>query len=160
MPDPIAWVAVALAVVAVVGSLLPGVPGPALSLVAVYLYWWSTGYADPGTLVLAALTLVALFALAVDWLAGFVSAKAGGASLFTSVAAGVVGLALFFVAGPLGVVAGVAGTVFVLELARNSSVEDSGRAALYTTIGMLASTVVQFLLTLSILVAFLLVVFL
>jgi uncharacterized protein YqgC (DUF456 family) len=107
-----------------------------------------------------ALTLVGLFALAVDWLAGFVSAKAGGASLFTSVAAGVVGLALFFVAGPVGVVAGVAGTVFVLELARNSSVEDSGRAALYITIGMLASTAVQFLLTLSLLVAFLLVVFL
>ncbi|MFW5801117.1 MAG: hypothetical protein ACOCVC_03735, partial [Spirochaeta sp.] len=42
----------------VVGSVLPAVPGAGLSLAGVLLYWWHTGYAEPGTLLLVAITLV------------------------------------------------------------------------------------------------------
>jgi hypothetical protein len=150
-------VAVALAVLGVVGSVTPLVPGAGLSLIGIFLYWWHTGYTDPGTVVLVALTILGLATMAVDYLAGFISAKASGASWTTGVAAGIVGFALLFVAGPVGVVGGVAGTVFALEYYRNGDREESFRTAVRTTVAMLGSTVVQVLFTTTMLLVFLLV---
>lgn len=151
------WVALALLVVGVVGSVAPLVPGALASLAGVYLYWWSTGYADPGPVVLAALTLVGLLTLAVDWGGGAMAARAGGASALTTGVAAAVGVVLFFVTGPVGLLVGVAGTVFALEFYRNQNAQQSARAALYATVGVLASNVVQVLLTGSMLVVFVLV---
>jgi hypothetical protein len=150
-------VAFALLVVGVVGSLLPLVPGAVASLAGVVVYWHATGYADPGPVVLAALVLVGLFAAAVDYFGGAIAARAGGASALTTAAATVVGLILMLVTGPVGLLAGVAGTVFALELYRNRDARASGRTALFATVGVLASGAVQVLLTASMLVAMVLV---
>ena len=158
MVDPVVLVAVALAVLGVVGSVTPLVPGAGLSLAGIFLYWWHTGYSDPGTVVLVALTILGLATMAVDYLAGFLSAKVSGASWTTGVAAGIVGLLLLFVAGPVGVVGGVAGTVFAIEYYRNGDREESFRMAVRTTVAMLGSTVVQVLFTATMLVVFLIVV--
>lgn len=151
----VGWIALALCVVGVVGSVVPLLPGALASLAGVFLYWWSTGYADPGPIVLAALTLVGLVTLAVDWAGGAIAARAGGASFITTGIATGVGIALLLVTGPVGLLAGVAGTVFVLEFYRERNAEASARAALYATVGVLASNAVQVLLTGTILVAFL-----
>ena len=158
--DLVVVLAVALLVGGVLGSVVPLVPGAVLSLAGVCTYWWHTGYADPGTLVLAALTLVGLLSLAVDWGAGAISASVSGASTRTTAAAGVVGALLFLVAGPLGVLVGIAGTVFVVEAAGGTDADRSLRIAFATTLGVMASAVVQVLLTLSILVAMVLVIWL
>lgn len=154
--EPFGWIALALLVVGVVGSVVPLVPGGLASLAGVLLYWWSTGYADPGPVALVALSLLAV---AVDQLGGAVAARAGGASLLTTAAAAVVGVALFFVAGPVGILAGVGGTVFVSEYRRHRDPKTGLRTAAYATVGVLASSAVQFLLTASILAAFVLAVF-
>ena len=153
--DLVVWLAVGLALAGVVGSLVPLVPGALLSLGGVYLYWWSTGYADPGLLVLGALTLLGLLIVVIDWFAGAVSAKVSGAGNLTTVIAGVAGFLLFFVAGPFGILAGVAGVVFLSELQRTGDTGSSARTAVYTTVGMLASTVAQFLLTTLLVLGFL-----
>ena len=155
--DPLGVVALALAAAGVVGSLVPMAPGALLSLSGVYLYWWHTGFTEPGLLALVGLTLVGVTALAVDWLGGALAAEASGASRSTTVLAGVAGVALLFVAGPVGVLVGVAGVVFLAEL-RGSEPEASLRTALYTTAGMLASNLVQAALTGGMLVGLLLVV--
>ena len=160
LTDPAVLAALALLVGGVLGSLVPLVPGGLLSLGGVYLYWWQSGYADPGFVVLAVLTLVGLSAMAVDLLAGAISASLSGASRRTTWAAGIVGGLLFLVAGPIGVLAGVAGTVFALEVAGGTETDRSLKIALSTTVGVLASAVVQALLALSILVAMLLVIWL
>lgn len=160
--DPLSWlaanwtllVALALVVLGVVGTVVPTVPGPVLSVVGVYLYWWGTGFADPGTLALAGFTLAGLAAVAADYLGGAVASRVGGASVWTSAAAGVAGFVLFFVAGPVGVLLGVAGTVFVLEYYRHREARRGLETALYTTVGMLASTAFQVVVTLSMLVGF------
>jgi uncharacterized protein YqgC (DUF456 family) len=152
--------AVALLVIGVVGSVVPLLPGPLLSLVGVYLYWWQSGYAEPGLLLLAVLTLIGLLAFVSDYAAGAVSARAGGASTLTTALAAVMGVVLFFVAGPLGIVLGVAGTVFAVEFYRHRDPEQSLRTAVYAAVGVLASTVVQLLLTLTMLVALVVVIFL
>lgn len=157
--DALALVAVALLVLGVVGSVVPAVPGALLSLAGVLLYWWQSGYADPGIVALAGFVLLAVLALAVDWLAGAVSARVGGASLATTALAAVAGFLLLFVVGPLGILLGVAGVVFLAEYRRHGNVERGARTAAYATVGLLASTVAQVALTGLLLGAFLVVVF-
>lgn len=147
MVGTLAWVALGLLVLGVVGSLIPGLPGAILSLAGVYLFWWQSGYTEPGLLLLVGLTLVGLLTVAVDWLAGALAAKASGASTGTTVLAGLAGLVLLFVAGPVGVIVGIAGVVFAVEFYRNGDAEASLRSAAITTLGMLGSNLVQALLT-------------
>lgn len=152
-----ALVAFALLAAGVVGSLTPQLPGAPLSIAGVLVYWWASGFAEPGALVLGALLAVGLLTWAVDWLGGAVGAKVGGASTKTAVAAGLVGLVLFVATGlgPIGLLLGVALTVFALEYHRQQDARAGARAAAVTTAAMLGSTVVQTLLTGSMLVAML-----
>ncbi len=153
MVSALAWVALALAALGVVGSLLPAVPGATLSLAGVLLYWWSTGYTDPSLVVLAGFALVAVVAVVVDVAGSALAVRAGGASPLTAAVALVAGLVLGLVTGPVGFVVGVAGAAFAVELYRTGESEASTRAALYATVGVLGSAVIQTLLTLSLLVA-------
>jgi hypothetical protein len=155
LPD-LPWVPLALLALGVVGSLLPLVPGPLFSLAGVGYHWWQTG--EPGPLLLATLVVLGLVALAVDYLGGAVAARAGGASLRTTVAATVAGVVLALVVGPLGLVLGVGGTVLALEVRRHRDLDAGLRTALVTVVGALAAGLVQALLTGTMLVAFLLVV--
>lgn len=153
----VAWVAaVGLLLAGIVGSALPGLPGPALSLGGVLGYWWATGYTDPGTVALGGLVGLAVVGLAADWLAAPLGARAGGASTRTTALAGLVGFALLFVLGPLGVVVGVAGTVFLLELRESGDPSASLRAAGATTVAVLGGIVAQVVVTGAMLVGFLL----
>lgn len=148
--DPLIAVALALCLLGVIGSVVPGVPGALGSLGGLFIYWYATGYAAPGTLLLVVLALTGFVALAADLLAGPVAARLGGASTRTSLLAGGVGFVLLFVAGPLGVVVGIAGTVFAVELRRHGDRERATRASIATTVGALGSIVVQFLATLTV----------
>jgi uncharacterized protein YqgC (DUF456 family) len=151
--------AIVLLVLAVIGSVVPLIPGAGLSVLGVLLYWWSTGYTDPGLLFVIATVVVGVATVLVDYFAGAISAKMGGATNMTTIIAAGIGLLLFFVAGPFGVIIGVAVTVFLVEFYRTRQVEDSMDAALYATAGLLASTAVQLVITVSILIGFLLAVF-
>lgn len=155
----LALLALGVLVVGLVGSVVPGLPGTPISLVGVLLYWGATGFTEPGPLVLVVLVAVGLVGTAVDFVGGAVAAKAGGASTLTTAVAVVVGIVLAFVTGPVGLLIGVAGTVFALEFYRKRDARASGRAALVATIGVLASTVVQVLISGSMLAAMLLVAF-
>ena len=157
MVEPLAIVALGLLVVGIVGSVVPLLPGPLVSLAGVLLYWWQSGYAEPGSFLLVALVIVGLVAVVAEYFAGAVSAHAGGASTVATLLAAIVGVVLFFVAGPIGIVLGVGGTVFAVEFYRHQDPEQSLRTAIYAAVGMLASTVVQALLTVTMLVAMLLV---
>jgi uncharacterized protein YqgC (DUF456 family) len=150
--------ALALLVVGVIGSVVPLLPGAPLSLVGIYLYWWSTGFTEPGLFALVALTVIGLVTFLLDFFGGAISARAGGASLVTTGLASIVGIVLLFFTGPVGLLVGIAGTVFVAEYYRNNDAKTSVRTALYATVGVLASSVAQLLLTTSMLVVFLLVV--
>ncbi|SFK85924.1 hypothetical protein SAMN04487950_1480 [Halogranum rubrum] len=156
----LALVALALLVVGVVGSVVPLLPGALCSLGGVYLYWWVSGYTVPGPVVLVGLTLLGVIALVVDYFSGPIAARAGGASLATTAIAAVVGFALFFVAGPFGILLGIAGTVFAIEFYRNDDVDASLRTAAYATVGVLASSAVQLVLTAAMLAVMLVVVYL
>ncbi|WP_122088513.1 DUF456 domain-containing protein [Halalkalicoccus subterraneus] len=148
--------AIALLVCGVIGSIVPLVPGALLSLAGIYGYWWATGYTEPGAIFLVAATVLGLAAFGLDYLASAISARAGGAGWRTTALAAVVGLVLLVTTGPIGMLVGVAGVVFVMEFERSGDLEASARNALYTALGTLASEAIQVLLTGALLVGFLL----
>jgi uncharacterized protein YqgC (DUF456 family) len=149
--DLLVAAAFALLALGVAGSVLPLLPSGALSLAGLLAYWWQTS--QPGPLLLALLAGLAVTALLVDWLAGVVGAKASGVDNRTAVLAGLVGFALMIPTGPLGLLAGVAGTVFAVKVRENGDVEASARQAAYATVGVVASAAMQVVLTVSVLLA-------
>ena len=136
----------------VVGSVAPVIPSGLLSLAGVLIYWVASGFGDPDLLVLSGLVLVSVVAMAAEWLSGAVSAKAGGASTKTTVAATLVGFLGLLVVGPVGFILGTALTVFGLTYWENEDAEASARAAGVTILGMLTSSLAQLLLTVGVLV--------
>ena len=149
-------VAVALLVGGVLASFVPLAPGALLSMLGIYVYWWATGYSEPGAVFLIAATLIGLSALALDYLASALSTRASGASWKTTAIAAVVGVGLLFLTGPVGAVIGVIVATFALEFERSGELERSLRIAGYILIGLLLSKGLQVLLTVGLLIAFLL----
>jgi len=147
-------IAIILMIAAVIGSFAPMLPGGLLSVIGILVYWYGTGYTRPGNLFLAGFILVGLFGTAADYLSGVIAAKVGGASTKTGAIAGIVGFILFFVLGPIGILLGVVGTVLVREYLRTGEADNSAKAAFYSSIGVLGSGLVQFVVTFSLLISF------
>jgi len=156
----------------VVGSAVPSVPGPLVSLAGVVAYALGGGSAV-GTVALLALVAVGVVAVLADWLSGTLAAKYGGASWTASLLGGVVGVVMFFIWGPVGVILGLAATVFLVAVladwlsgtlaatvflveAYREDAQHATKAAVYSTIGALGSIVVQVVLSLGMLATFVL----
>lgn len=155
MFETVTLLVLALLVVGLVGSVVPGVPAGLLALAGVYVEYL---YGAHGMSVwaLAGFTLVGLLAIVVDYFGGPLAARSGGASTKTTLLAGVVGLVLLVLSGPVGALLGVFATVLALELRRDKSVEEALRSAVWSFAGMLGSGLVVFLLLTSMLVGYLL----
>ena len=154
MVDAVTLLALALLVAAVVASVVPGVPAGLLSLAGIYAeFLYGDGMAP---WLLVSFTAVGVLAIVVDLFGGAIAGRARGTSNRTTLLAAVAGLALLFVVGPLGVLLGMFGTVFVLELRRDDRASEQALAnALWATAGMLASGVAVFLLVASMLAGYL-----
>lgn len=152
--DVALWLAIGLLVAGILASLVPGVSGALLSLAGILGYWWASGYTTPGPITLLALLVVGFTALLLDLLSGMLSARVGGVPTRDAAVAAGVGLGGLLLAGPIGALVGIVGTVFGLEYHRSSDVEGSLRVAALTAAAVLASSVVQVLLTALLLVGF------
>ncbi|MEE6210504.1 DUF456 family protein [Salarchaeum sp. III] len=143
--DTLVLLAFGLLALGMVGSIVPLLPSGLTGLAGVAVYWWQTG--QPGPLALAVLVVLGVTATLVDWFGGALAANAGGASTRTTLIAAVVGLLLLPLGGPIGIIIGIAGTVFVLEYYRHGDRDVSLKTAAYATAGVLASALAQLLLT-------------
>lgn len=153
MSVAVTLVAFLLLAAAVAVAFLPGLPAGIVSLAGIVLYWWGSGFTEPGPVVLAVLVAVCLLAVLADWASGVIAAAVGGASTRTALLAGGVGLALLVVTGPVGMVVGSAGTVFALEFRNHRDAGRSLTAAGAYVIGFFASGVVQALLSFAVLLS-------
>ncbi len=139
-----AELAIASLVVWTASSFLPFVPSGVLAALTVLGYAYTTGFTEPSLTVLIALVLVSLVASAVELLSGILSGKLGGASTRTVVGGTLVGIVLLFVLGPIGLVVGLGGTVFVVSLYENTAEpREAARKSAYAVVGVLASSFVQ-----------------
>lgn len=154
MLDAVGLVVLALLVVAVAASVVPGIPAGLIALAAIYLDFLF----GPGRIslwLLLSFSIVGVLAVVVDLFGGAITGRAKGTSQRTTLLAAAVGLLLFLVAGPVGVIFGMFGTVFALEIRRDDrSFEESWDHAVWATAGMLASSVAVFFLVLSMLVGY------
>ncbi len=146
--------ALALMVLGIVGSFLPAIPGPILSIIGVSVYFWSTGYTVPSPLVFSLVVLTGVFALGLDYLATYIGADKADASKRTAIAASIASFLLFFVSGPIGIVVGTGATVLVREIMLGKEFDKAFRSALYTTIALLGSIFAKVGLTALILLVF------
>lgn len=133
-----------------VGSFVPMVPAPALSIGGVLLYWAGTRFTEPSIALLLFTLVAGGFALLFDAVAGAVGAKAGGARPTTIGGAALAGVISFLYMGPVGAVVAGAVTVFGIEFYHSQEAGQGMRAAVYATAGMVASTGVQAAVTAAI----------
>lgn len=153
MVDPVALLALGLLVIAVIASVVPGVPAGAIALLAVYIEYFFGRGDRIGLWLLFSFTVVGLLAIVIDLFGGAITSRAKGASQQTTILAAGVGLVLFFVVGPIGVLIGMFGTVLLSEL-RDRPFEAAWDNAVWATAGMLVSGAAVFLLVLSMLVGY------
>lgn len=141
-----------LLVAGIVGSALPKVPGPLISLAGVYTYWWASDFAEPSTALVVVVTILIVLVVIGGFFEEIIAARLGGASGWSATVAGVVGFACFFVTGPIGMLVGSAITVFVLEYRRQRDAKASATAATAVVLATIGSTLVKLLVTVILLV--------
>lgn len=151
-------VAVLLLVGGIVASVSPVVPGPLVSLLGVLVHWVGTGFAEPGPILLVVLVLAGLLTFVAGLVSEVVAARVGGASAKTTALGVLVGLGLAFFFGVVGLLVGIAGTVFVVEAVRKRDVKQGAVAAIAVVIASFASTVVQIAVTTGMFVTMLVVI--
>lgn len=150
-----AGLAIALLVVWTASSFVPFVPGGALAALTVVGYAYTTGFVEPSLAVLVGLVLVSLLASLADLVSGMVSGRLGGASTRTVVVGTLAGLLLLIPLGPIGLVVGLGGTVFLAALdEHDGDTREAARQAAYAVVGALASAFVQAVLLAGVTVAF------
>lgn len=137
----------AVLALAVIGSVAPGVPGGLLAVGGLVGYYWLAPEPAFGPVALAGFLVLAVAAAVVGTFGGALSAAGQAASTATVVGAGIAGIALLFVAGPVGLLLGMFAVAFAGELWSGAAVAGAAEAAVWTTVGMLVGTLGEFLLT-------------
>lgn len=139
---------VALAV-GVAGVVLPALPGAPLLVVGVALVAWAGDFARVGWPTIAVAAVLAVFIMAVDWIAGVLGAKVFGASKWAVLGAGVGVLAGIFFGLP-GIILGPAAGAVAFEYWKNPEFGRAAKAGLGVFVGFLAGSVVKVALAFTI----------
>ena len=145
----VALVAIALAVGAV-GTLVPLVPGIALSWGATLVYGLAEGFDGPGTVAFAVITALAIAGTLAGWVVPAKVAGAAGAarsSILLGVVAAIVG---FFVIPVVGLAVGGVAGVYAGELQRTGDGAAAWRATRATIAGFGLAALVQLATALAI----------
>lgn len=137
------WIlAFALIAVGLVGTVMPALPGPPMVLLGILLAAWIDRFAKISGLVCAIVSVLALAAIAIDWIAGAMGARRVGASKWAVIGATVGAI--------LGVLSGFWGLLFmplvgaaIGEFVARQDLLRAGQVGLATWIGMLLGTVAK-----------------
>ena len=137
------WIlAFALIAVGLVGTVMRALPGPPLVLLGILLAAWIDRFAKISGLVCAVISVLALAAIAIDWIAGAMGARRVGASKWAVIGATVGAI--------LGVLSGFWGLLFmplagaaIGEFVARQDLLRAGQVGLATWVGMLLGTVAK-----------------
>lgn len=129
-----------LMLVGVVGSVLPGLPGPPVVLLAAIGHKLWFGEASASVTVLVVMALLMIASLALDFVAGVVGARKLGAT-WRGMAGALIGATIGIFLGPVALVAGPFVGAVLFELAGGRRLEEAGRAGIGAVLGLLAGVV-------------------
>jgi len=155
----ILWTGViALFLLGIVGIFVPVVPGIGLVFGGVLLYAIATGFETISTATVIVFGVLTLLAWLADYMGAAIGAKYGGGKGPTVIGSMLGALLGLIFGGPVGLFVGAFVGALGGALYEGQTMEKASRAAIYSVIGMLGATVVQLILAVSIIVAFVIVV--
>lgn len=125
--------------VGVIGSFIPGIPGPPLVLAAGILHRLMFGEASASITVLIVMTVLMVFSLALDYVAALVGARKLGATWRGVVGAAVGGIVGIFL-GPVALILGPFVGAVLFEMFGGRKFEEASRAGVGAVLGLLAGT--------------------
>jgi hypothetical protein len=141
--------ALVLVITGVVGTVLPGLPGPILVFAGVFVAAWADGFARLGPFTLFLLAVMTVAAYAVDFLASAVGVRHAGASRRAAVGAALGAVAGIFFGLP-GLILGPFVGAVLGELTVRRSLPGAGRAGLAAWIGFVIGTAIKLALVFGI----------
>jgi uncharacterized protein YqgC (DUF456 family) len=138
-----------LMLVGLVGMILPVLPDVVIIWAAALLYGLLIGWGRYGVWLFAGISVIALVGILADvWVSGM-GARQGGASIWSSLGGLLIGVVGLFVAGPLGLIAGMLLGIFVIEYWIHKDPDRAMRATFGMGVGYGASFIVKIFLGLA-----------
>lgn len=140
----------ALYLAAIVGVIVPVLPGVVLAAGAALLAAWMTGFAELNTTPLVLIALLTALSFAIDYIAGAIGAKRFGArraGIIGSVVGALLGIFFF---PPFGFLFGALGGAVVAELITGRELQEALRAGVGVLVGTLSGVVAQIFILIAI----------
>ena len=142
-PNTFYWIAaVALILVGISGTILPGIPGTPLVFAGFLLAAWIDDFARVGPIPLAILGVLTLFSLVIDILGAMLGAKKVGASKQAVIGAAL-GTLFGLFAGIIGLIIGPLIGAMAGELMAKRDIQHAGKVGVATWIGILIATALK-----------------
>jgi uncharacterized protein YqgC (DUF456 family) len=131
------WILSALfTAIGLCGLIIPVIPGPILLLAGLVLAAWAENFAFIGPVIIIILTLLAVLAHALDFLAGAIGVKRFGASRKAAFGAAIGAVfGIFF--GFIGILLGPFIGAIIGELTVNRNIQAAGLAGIGAWLGMI-----------------------
>ena len=153
--DPLLLLALGMMAIGLVGTVVPALPGIVLVFGGALLYAVATGFAVVGVGHLVSFGALTALALALDFVANLVGARAFGASRWGVIGA-VVGVVVgVLVGGPLGLLLGPLLGAVALEAVSGRPLRQAFRSGVGALVGYVFGTAAELVLALVIVLSFL-----
>ncbi|MFH1354124.1 MAG: DUF456 domain-containing protein [bacterium] len=150
------WLIVAfLFITGLAGIFIPILPGVGLVFLGILIYAVATNFASISTATIIIFGVVAILAWLIEYIGAAIGVRAGGGGKFAMIGLIIGALLGFISAGPVGILAGMLLGSFLGATYEGSSTNKASRAALFSVLGLLGAKVLQLLLAVGIIVAFL-----
>lgn len=145
-----------LFLVGLVGIFIPFLPGIAFVFAGVLVYALATDFTSISPVTVIVMGVVALLAWLADYYGSALGARWGGGKIYAMIGSIVGALAGALIAGPPALLIGAFLGALAGALIEGNSPLHAGRIAILSLIGTIGATIVQFMLGVSIIAAFLL----
>lgn len=137
------WVAaVALVLIGIAGTILPGLPGTPLVFGGLLLAAWIDGFERVGAITLIVLGVLTVFSFAIDIIGAMLGAKRVGASKQAIIGAAL-GTLFGLFAGIVGLIIGPLLGAVIGELMAKRDLQHAGKVGVATWIGILIATAIK-----------------
>lgn len=150
---------VILFIIGILGTLIPALPGVVLVYAGILIYAFADGFSSLQVSTVIYFGIVALIASAAQYLGSAWATKTAGGKQKAMLGT-FIGAFLGTMVGPMGIFAGAFAGALVGALVEGKTPERAARVALKSMIGIIGGSVIQFLLSLALIGAFILAVFL
>ena len=136
------------------GTLLPAIPGLGLIIVGVLFYAIATKFIAISVTTTIVLCIIALTAFIASYFTGALGTKLGGGGRYAAFGT-LIGALIGLITGPFGLIIGAVIGAFLGAFYESQSIEKSLRITVASLVGLLGGAIMQFLVAIGIIIAFL-----